>query len=120
MLVRICLRILGLATTLNLNLLLQNLPFVVHHETYIGHVTQNVDCEGKEFSAEPWSNPVPEGLIEFGVDCMRICLHVNTCFGITVLDSQCYLKNEKCFENLKLRDGAIIGGETPHAGVDKL
>lgn len=40
----------------------------------------------------------------------RMCLHVQTCFGATIVGNDCFLKNEKCFTNLKPREGALVGG----------
>lgn len=88
------------------------LSFVVQIETYAGQAEVGRDCPGEEFSAEPWSNPISDEVLDntTGIDCMRWCYFTETCFGVVVVDHKCYLKNDKCFANLRDNPGAVLGG----------
>ncbi|CAG7830594.1 unnamed protein product [Allacma fusca] len=83
----------------------------VNEQVYMGHVYENWDCPGQQFSAVPWGDPVPTQLAASGLDCMRLCLQIKTCFGISVRSQSCYLKNDICFNqnNLVRAPQTIIG-----------
>ncbi|CAG7830595.1 unnamed protein product [Allacma fusca] len=82
-----------------------------NEQVYMGHVYENWDCPGQQFSAVPWGDPVPTQLAASGLDCMRLCLQIKTCFGISVRSQSCYLKNDICFNqnNLVRAPQTIIG-----------
>jgi hypothetical protein len=81
-------------------------------ETYAGQAEGNRDCQGEEFSAELWSNPISDEDLDnsTGIDCMRLCYFTETCFAVVVLNHKCFLKNDLCFANLREAPGAILGG----------
>lgn len=89
------------------------ISYSVQVHTYASQSEANRDCPGAEFSAESWSNPVSDDWMTDvqGVDCMRLCYLTETCFGISIVQSKCYLKNEKCFPQLQDVQGALFGGK---------
>ncbi len=82
-------------------------------ETYAGQAEADKDCPGLEFSAESWSDPIGIELMKntTGVDCLRWCYFTETCFGVVVRDDKCYLRNDKCFGNLRNAPGSLLGGK---------
>ncbi|OXA52075.1 hypothetical protein Fcan01_13746 [Folsomia candida] len=81
-------------------------------ESYAGQAEVDRDCPGEEFSAEAWSNPVGDDVMldnSTGIDCLRWCYFTETCFAVVVRDHKCYLRNDKCFSNLRDAPGAVLG-----------
>lgn len=86
-------------------------------ESYAGQAEVDRDCPGEEFSAEAWSNPVGDDVMldnSTGIDCLRWCYFTETCFAVVVRDHKCYLRNDKCFSNLRDAPGAVLGGGYLH------